>query len=63
MTIPETNLILGLCREAGDDTSDVEATLEAFRANHDPDLIAEAARGNAEAIFRLRRACGLPVLS
>jgi hypothetical protein len=55
-----SDLILDLCREAGDDVSDEPATIEAFLGNHHPDDIVAAAQGDHAALVRLREACGLP---
>jgi hypothetical protein len=56
----EDELILELCREAGDTVSDEEC-LEGFRANYHPDTIRAAAQGDVEAIIELRQGCGLPI--
>lgn len=60
MSTIENNLILDLCREAGDDISDEAATLDAFRGNHHADLITDAAAGQVLALAQLRQDCGLP---
>lgn len=58
----EHDLIVTLCREAGDDVDDPDLDAD-FRANHDPHDISAAAAGDVAALVRLRRACGLPVFS
>ncbi|HXJ29479.1 MAG TPA: helix-turn-helix transcriptional regulator [Gemmatimonadales bacterium] len=54
------DLILALCREAGDDVSDVGDTIEAFTANHNAADVEAAASGDLRALILLRKACGLP---
>ncbi len=58
----EDELLIELCREAGDVGTD-EELIEGARANHDPEDIAEAARGDVAALIRLRIAFGLPIFS
>src|SRR5262245_697397 len=57
---PADDLILELCREAGDDVTNAYAVVDGFRANPHPDDIQSAADGDLRALIRLRKACGLP---
>lgn len=56
----EDELLIELCREAGDIGTD-EELIEGSRANHDSEDIAEAAQGDVAALIRLRIAFGLPI--
>ncbi len=56
----EDELLIELCREAGDIGTD-EELVEGARANHDSEDIAEAAQGDVAALIRLRIAFGLPI--
>lgn len=59
----EQDLILALCREAGDYILNPEWAEDEFRSNHNSEDITAAATGDVAALVRLRTACGLPLLS
>jgi len=56
-------LILALCREAGDDVTDAETVIDGFCGNHPAADIDAAAAGDPSALIRLRTACGLPLIT
>jgi hypothetical protein len=58
----ENELLVSLCREAGDTGTDNEL-IDGARGNHHPDLIHDAAQGDVAALIQLRQAFGLPIFS
>jgi len=58
----ENELLIALCREAGDVGTDDELS-EGARGNHHPDLIRDAANGDVAALVKLRQAFGLPIFT
>jgi hypothetical protein len=59
-----SELIIALCREAGD-TEDEEPMVAGWEANHGAcceEAIETAATGNPAALLRVRRCMGLPIL-
>jgi len=62
--LTEDELILSLCREAGKDGSE-KGVIDKFREKY-PDqseLIKKASQGDSKALRRLRRLCGLKVIT
>lgn len=57
----ENELLVELCREAGDTGTD-EELIDGARGNHAPDLIRDAACGDVAALVQLRHDFGLPIL-
>ena len=58
----EDEMLVALCREAGDEGTD-EALIEGARSNHHPDDIRDAANGDVAALVKLRQAFGLPIFT
>ncbi len=58
----ENDLLVALCREAGDEGTD-EALIDGARGNHHPDDIRDATNGDVAALVKLRQAFGLPIFS
>lgn len=56
----ENELLIALCREAGDRKEDSDI-IKGARSNHSPDDIRKAASGDVVALIRLRLAIGLPI--
>ena len=59
------DLILDLCREAGDDMGNPERTIGDFLANHSPETaedVVAAAGGDVAALVRVRTQVGLPIV-
>ena len=62
--LTEDELILSLCREAGDEGSE-DNVIKKFREKYrdQSDLIRKASQGDSKALRRLRRLCGLKVIT
>jgi len=62
--LTEEELILSLCREAGEEGSEVDL-IKKFREKYrgESDLIRRASQGDSKALRRLRWLCGLKVVT